>query len=308
MLESQLSRYGAISRAIPNLVPGAKLFLVSDSDDTTVGASNLGNEFPVDKDGVVRVYTTIQAANNAAAANRGDVVLVLPGYDHTLGRADSWNTAGIQIIGMGNGNNRPTVRYTTATDEVGIGASNIRVSNLRFLAAVTGVTRALDLDTGFSGHRVDNCFFDFNVTNNDFITSIRIGSRNAVVEENNISLEDTTGHNYAISLLGGDPDGAIIRDNNISGNFDSAVIGQDTSDVSNTTLTGIVIDNNRIVNGDTAAAMHIRTSAGYTIRGIASNNRVASFDTSVALASQFAAPGIRFVNTLARSDSSEATI
>src|SRR3990167_6095661 len=101
--QNQLSRWGAISRTSPELAPGSKLFLVSDSDDTTVGPSNLGAEFPVDNDGVVRVYTTIQAAVNAAAAGRGDVVAVLPGYDQSLTAADSWATAGVQVIGFGNG-------------------------------------------------------------------------------------------------------------------------------------------------------------------------------------------------------------
>src|SRR3990167_7048020 len=144
MTQNQLSRYGAISRPVD--VPfGAKLFLVSDSDDTTVGAGNLGAVYPVDGDGVVRVYTTIQAANNAASANRGDVIQVLPGYDQSLTAADSWNTAGVTILGSGRGTTRSTIRYTGISGEVGIGASNIRVSGMRFLAATGAVARGLDL-------------------------------------------------------------------------------------------------------------------------------------------------------------------
>src|SRR3990167_8669480 len=150
MTQNQLSRYGAISRPVD--VPiGAKLFLVCDSDDTTVGPLNLGAEFPVDGDGVVRVYTTIQAGVNAAAGNRGDVVLVLPGYDHTLARTDSWSTAGVSIIGLGSGNGRPIIRYGATTDEVGIKANNVTVKNIRFLADADSVARGLDLDTGYSG-------------------------------------------------------------------------------------------------------------------------------------------------------------
>src|SRR3990167_2289598 len=144
MLENQLSRYGAIVKQIPELAPGAKVFLVSDSDDTTVGPLNLGSEFPVDGDGVSRVYTTIQAAVNAASAGRGDVVLVLPGYDHTLGRADTWATAGVHVIGLGDGVSTPIVRYGAATDEVGVAANSVHIKNLVFLADAANVTRALD--------------------------------------------------------------------------------------------------------------------------------------------------------------------
>ena len=106
--QNQLSRYGAYARTLPDLAPGAKLFLVSDSDDTTVGPANLGNEFPADNEGVVRVFTTIQAAVNAASAGRGDLVLVLPNYDQSLTGADSWATSGVTVLGMGRGSQRPT--------------------------------------------------------------------------------------------------------------------------------------------------------------------------------------------------------
>ena len=131
--QNNLSRYGTIARAL-DLAPGAKVFFVSDSDDTTTGSSpfDMVNTYPVDEDGVVRNYTTIQAAVNAASATRGDVVLVNPGYDHTLSRADSWATAGVRVIGLGDGLNRPTVRYGAVTDEVGIAAHNVTVENIRF--------------------------------------------------------------------------------------------------------------------------------------------------------------------------------
>ena len=99
--QNQLSRYGAISRIIPELAPGVKVFLVADSDDTSVGAANLANVFPVDEDGVVRVFTNIQSAVNAARGGAGDVVLVAPGSSFAHNRADSWDIADVSVIGMG---------------------------------------------------------------------------------------------------------------------------------------------------------------------------------------------------------------
>lgn len=310
MLENQLSRYGSFSRGVPGgvLAPSAKVFLVGDSDDTTYGVANLGAEYPPDKDGVTRVYTTVQAAVNAAAANRGDVVLVAPNHVEILNRADSWNTAGIQIIGMGQGEQRSGVNMDTTGSTIEVSASGVRISNLMFTTRNTAVTRCIDLDTGFFGNRIDNCIFTFDATGDDFVTVIRMGSKESIVEDNVFRLEDTTGYNFAVSLLGGDPDGAIIRRNTIMGNYDCSVIGQDTTDTLDTNLTGVVIQDNIIVNGDTAGAMHLRTSAGYTIRGIASGNRIADYDTSSADTTHFAAVGIRMVNNLLRSDSTEKTL
>lgn len=309
--QSQLSRWGAISRNIPELAPSAKVFLVGDSDDTTYGVVNLANDFPADFDGVVRVYTTIQAAVNAAAGGRGDIVLVAPNHVEILNRADSWNVAGVQIIGMGSGEQRSGVNLDTTGSTVNLGAAGVRVSNIMFTARETAITRALDLDTGFFGQKVDNCYFTFDTTGDDFITCIRVGAKESVVEDNIIRMEDTTGHSFAISLLGGDPDGAVIRRNEIMGNFDSSVIGQDTADTLDTNLTGVIIANNNIVNFDTTSAMHIRFSAGYTVRGLVVGNRIASYDTGSLVQAQDTsggAAGIRFIDNRIRSDSGFDTL
>lgn len=91
MLENQLSRYGSISRNIPfgKIGPCGKVFFavhpyaqhLSSSDDGTLApwVATVRHEFPVDKDGVVRMHSTIQAAVDATTDGRGDVILVGPG-------------------------------------------------------------------------------------------------------------------------------------------------------------------------------------------------------------------------------------
>lgn len=320
MIDNQLSRYGAIARMIPDLAPGAKLFLVSDSDDTTVGPLNVGAEFPVDKDGIARVYTTIQAAVNAASANRGDVVVVLPGYDQSITGADSWNIAGVTILGIGRGTMRPTIRYTGASGEVGLGANNVRVSNLRFLAAADSIARAVDIDSGFQGINVDNCLFDFDTTGNDFRVMLRMGSRKSIVEGNRfIAADSAPASGRAISFKGGAASHSIIRKNYIYGQFDTlgdtsdgaGAIVQDTTDTADTNVSGMIIEDNVICNTDTAASILMRLNGGgYRSMGIASNNRLAHYDSSsadtVKVTTGFAATavGIRFVDNIINSDSS----
>lgn len=287
MLENQLSRYGALAKVVEYLQPGAKLFLVSDSDDTTVGPFNLGNEFPVDKDGLTRVYTTIQAASNAASANRGDVVAVLPGYDHTLGRADSWATAGVHIIGIGDGVSTPIVRYGAAGDEVGVAANSVHIKNLVFLADAANVTRALDFDTGFSGAHLEKCYFDFDSTGQNFLTMVRSGQNNALIEGNRFNAEDTVGANTGLLLREGIQ--VEVRDNYFFGIYDS---GADTTnggmlrtDTAGTALVDLLIKDNTFVSTDTTLAATspiINIVAGLTHKGLVVGNKIATYDTAAA--------------------------
>ena len=322
--QNQLSRWGAISRNIPELAPGAKVFLVADSDDTSDGSNpgNLGADFPVDEDGVARVFTTIQAASNAAVAGRGDVVLVAPGYDHSLARADSWTTAGVQVIGMGNGLNRSTIRYTVATDRVDLAADNIRVSNIQFLSAVDSCALALDMDSGTAGQRVDNCLFNFSATGNDFRVMIRAGASESVIEDNHFLAEDTAGGGSAIRILGGYPDNTVIRRNMFVGQWDSlgdtndcsTTIMNDTGyDSTDSNLVGMVIDNNIFVLGDTITAVAVRlpgVGGGTATRNcIISNNVFAVFDCATADTTQFL-PGsfLPINNLMKRSDTTEKLV
>lgn len=288
-----MSRYGAISRNIPDLAPGAKVFLVSDSDDTSVGAVNIAAEFPVDKDGLARVYTTIQAAHNAARPNVGDVVLVLPGFDFNLATADSWATAGVAVIGIAAGGLRPTIRYTATTGKVGLHASNVRVSGLRFLAATDSIVNAVSMDSGFNSMRFDNNEFHFDTGTKDFRRMLVMAAPRSMVEDNRFIAEDTAGAGGGVVFKGGAASYSTVRRNYFYGQFDTvgdsfvtggiaAPICQDTTDTADTNFSGIIIQDNLIVNTDTAAASYIAFSAGYTKRGIFTGNRMVGYDSATA--------------------------
>lgn len=83
--DNQLSRYGAIARSLP-LTLGKVFFVVNGADSWSV---DLQNEFPVDRDGVQRVYVHsatstvvtsngIESAVAACVSGRDDYVVVLP--------------------------------------------------------------------------------------------------------------------------------------------------------------------------------------------------------------------------------------
>ena len=323
MQQNQLSRWGAISRNIPELAPSAKVFLVGDSDDTTYGVANLAADFPSDGDGVVRVYTTIQSAVNAAAGGGGDVVLVSPRHTENFTRADSWNVADVQIIGMGSGDGRPGLTYNDTAATVNLGANGVRVSNLIFMSSVSRVTRALDMDTGFFGQKVDNVLFTTDATGDDFVTSIRMAAKESVIEDFEIRMEaNVSGPREGIALLGGDPDKFTIRNGIISGEFDTVSdsgavaagaigfgpISQDTSDTGDTMLDG-VIDNVQIINTDTAGAIHIRFGGGIDVSAVQIRDvDVSHHDSSAADSAQFTFSGAVPIGVRIAYDSTTKTL
>src|SRR3990167_10978149 len=61
-------------------------------------------------------FTTIDHAVGKCTANNGDLIIVMPGHTETVTAAAGLDldVAGITLIGVGNGSDRPTINFTTA--------------------------------------------------------------------------------------------------------------------------------------------------------------------------------------------------
>lgn len=81
---------------------------------------------------------TIDYAIGLCTANKGDVIIVMPGHAETIAAAAgiAADVAGISIIGLGNGNNRPTLSFSATTSTFAISAANVTVANLRVTSTV----------------------------------------------------------------------------------------------------------------------------------------------------------------------------
>lgn len=108
MLENQHSRYGAITRMLPPTL--GKVFFVIHSDNTSL--THLLEEFPVDRDGVPRVYQTvdaaatdnlaIQAALDACVSGRNDYVIIMPGdgNDYDIGAVLTMSKNDVHLVSL----------------------------------------------------------------------------------------------------------------------------------------------------------------------------------------------------------------
>lgn len=92
---------------------------------------------------ITEPLATIDQAINKCTANKGDLILVLPGHAETLSAAGAIaaDVAGISIIGLGNGTNRPTLSFGHTAATFAISAANVTVANLRVTPTVDEVVK-----------------------------------------------------------------------------------------------------------------------------------------------------------------------
>lgn len=84
---------------------------------------------------------TIDNAIGKCTASNGDIIMVAPGHSETVTTSIAADVAGIYIIGLGEGTNRPTLVGPNADACIDVTAANVTIRNLRF-SADAGTTQA----------------------------------------------------------------------------------------------------------------------------------------------------------------------
>lgn len=152
---------GIVIRGVPLTVsnPG-KVFWVSNATTIQPGqrGGSDGNKGTYDSP-----FGTIGYAVTQCTANRGDVIFVKPGHAETISTAAILvlNVAGVAVVGLGTGSNRPTLTFTAAAANIPVTAANVTVTNILHIAnfadivsayTATGTATPTDLT-------IDNCEF-----------------------------------------------------------------------------------------------------------------------------------------------------
>lgn len=90
---------------------------------------------------------TIDYAIGLCTANKGDVIIVMPGHAETISAAGgiTADVAGISIIGLGNGTNRPTISFGGTAATFAISAANVTVRNLRVTPTIDEVVKMFNI-------------------------------------------------------------------------------------------------------------------------------------------------------------------
>lgn len=178
MAYSKISQYGlgftqgVLIRGLPvNQVHPGRVFWVNNSTvlpDGGIGGSN-GNDGTY-----LRPFSTIDYAVGRCTANRGDIIMVMPGYTQTISAAAgiALDVAGIAVIGLGMGSLRPTITFATAdTASITVGAANISVQNMLFVANIAACATCFDVGAA-KDFTVEYCEFRDTSSSLNFINVI----------------------------------------------------------------------------------------------------------------------------------------
>lgn len=139
---------GIIVRGVPLIQtnPG-KVFWVSNSTAMLPNQKNGSNS----NDGSFNApFSTITYAMSQCIANRGDIIFVKPLHAESLAAAGdiAASKAGVAVIGLGNGSNRPTITLGTATTaSIQVSASNVTWANFLFVSALAAVATVFEVAT-----------------------------------------------------------------------------------------------------------------------------------------------------------------
>lgn len=159
---------GVTIRGVPLLQtnPG-QVFWVSNA--TTLlpgqrGGSN-GNKGTFDSP-----FSTLDYAIGRCTANRGDIIMIKPGHAETVSSATALalDVAGVAIIGLGVGSNRPTFTLDTATTAtIGVTAANMSMVNCIITANFADIVSAFTVTA--DDFTLDRCDILATATNMNFL-------------------------------------------------------------------------------------------------------------------------------------------
>lgn len=95
---------------------------------------------------------TLDFAIGQCAENNDDVIIVAPGHTENIVEDSGIDVdvAGVTIVGVGRGTDRPTFTFTTdAGADFKLAAANVRVENLLFVAGVDVLTGPIEISAAY---------------------------------------------------------------------------------------------------------------------------------------------------------------
>lgn len=184
-----------------------------------------------------RPFATLDYAVGRCTANNGDIIIAKAGHVETVSAAAglALDVAGISIVGLGKGSDRPTVNFTSVVGaDMDVDAANISIENFLFTGGIDALTGPIDVNAAdfsmincetrdVTGQAVDFIVTDANADRMLIDGWVHRGAAAA-------------GADTAISIVGGD--GITIRNFWIDGNFAVACIENVTTAATNLSVYG----------------------------------------------------------------------
>lgn len=222
---------------------------------------------------------TLDYAIGLCTANKGDMIYLMPGHAETIAATDGFDAdvAGIRIVGLGWGALRPTFTFTATASQVNIGANNVTIENVRFVAGISAVVSAVQVE-GKTDATFRNCeWYWGDTTGYDFVISLELeaGSHRCTVEGCAFLAEPAVAGAAAGVKLVGASNNVTVRDSSFLGDYSLACMSGIT------TLSQHLLFLDNLVHNTDAGEPYLEVLTGTTgiiagTRGQASGGTVAA--------------------------------
>jgi len=176
-------------------------------------------------------FSTLDYAVSQCVANRGDIIFIKPGHAETIATATALaiDVAGVAVVGLGRGSNRPTFNLTATASTITMSANNCVFWN----CLVTGGVDAIVAVFTISGA---DCALQLNYRDvtgqcTDCVVTAATADR-LFIDVNDYDGATAAGTNAGIAIVGGDHIEIVGR--YMDGNF--AVGGIDVRTTATTDL------------------------------------------------------------------------
>jgi hypothetical protein len=229
---------------------------------------------------------TVDAAIGKCTASVGDVIVLMPGHAETVTASNiAHDVAGVTIIGLGVGSNRPTFTYGAAAATITVSAANAVWRNCRFIANFVDVAAAFTVGAAVGFTVTDSTFRDTSAILN-FLSCVVTGSTNNAADgltfERNVvnSLAATDG--AVVSVLG-NLLGLVVSDNNVdkaATNDAGHLITMSSKVVTSARILRNTLVMNALASQSTGTLL---TGSSTACSGIVAGNYVYQIDTSTGL-------------------------
>jgi len=243
--------------------------------DSNNGVSTNSGKSPAE------AITTLDAAFALCTANNGDIIYVMPNHSETITGAGgiAHDVAGVSVIGLGTGSQRPEFLMDGATTVTyAITADDAYIENLVFRSGHSNVVTCFTTTKKYSWF--NHITFLNNTTNEDFLTCIKATSTTDN-DSDGLRVEDcrwitSDSDDLEFIEINANLNGLIAKDNFVvTAGTASPLILVATGKL----LAGALIEGNRLQNKMTANELFF-SNDGSTNTGLAVNNYCAHRDVT----------------------------
>jgi hypothetical protein len=123
--------FATIIRTFAGISPFGKTWFVDSVNGSDANLGTASNQ----------AFATLAKAVTSASA--GDSIIVAPGFTLTLTAALALSKAGLSIVGLGRGTQKPTITVNGAVDGLNITGANVLLDNFHFAAPETDEATAM---------------------------------------------------------------------------------------------------------------------------------------------------------------------